>query len=84
MYLRYLRCFLLRICDSIQHYFIIYFKGLKKKGSFILRDISVARGSISKVAVVSQLLLTSNLATIVPVGIYDALKMYLPLSGKLK
>lgn len=74
------------IVFRIQHYFIISLKGWreKKKKAHLFREIFLQHENISKVVGIFQLLLTSNLATIVPVGIFDALKMYLPLSGKLK
>lgn len=59
-------------------------EGKKKKRAHLFREIFLQHENISKVVGIFQLLLTSNLATIVPVGIFDALKMYLPLSGKLK
>lgn len=52
--------------------------------SFVSRDIFVACKNISGVANVFQLLLTLNIAIIVLADIFDALKMHLPLSTKLK
>lgn len=56
----------------------------KKKAHLFQEIFLQACKNTNEVANVFQLLLTSNLATIVPVDIFDALKMYLPLSRKLK